>query len=154
MDVVSRKILLRKRMYVFGSTGVSKQRNNENLGQNEKKTIVYEPKRFLNDGPVKKSAVWSKFRCLVVSSFCRFVVLRSRQKSQINFKCLNFKRARRRLRQSPWQLDQPNLSLRLRPGTSVKYLEDGSRDTEKAFWAKSSTNKNARFVGVVQKIRG
>ena len=74
MDVVSRKILLRKRMYVFGSTGVSKQRNNENLGQNEKKTIVYEPKRFLNDGPVKKSAVWSKFCRLIVSLFFRVAI--------------------------------------------------------------------------------
>ena len=153
MSYVTHIIILSERFYAFGATSAPKQRNNKTPEQN-KKTIIYRPERFLNDDLVDKSAVWRKFRRLIVSLFYRFVVLQSGQKSHVHFIFLNFKRVRRRSRRSPWRFGRPNLSARSRRDTSVKYLNDGSRDTEKAFCVKSTTNKNARFVSVVRKIRG
>ena len=99
---LARKIILRKKTYDSGATGTLKRQNNKTPGRNEK-TIAYKPPEwFLNDDPVDKSAVWSKIPCLIVLLFCHFAVLRSRQKSQSNFK-----RVQRQSRRLPWQLGRP-----------------------------------------------
>ena len=64
---------LRRSNYTFCATGALKRQNNE-LPERDKKTIVFAPERFLNDGLVDKSAVLSKFHRLSVSLFCRFIV--------------------------------------------------------------------------------
>ena len=73
MDVVTRKIILRKRIYAYGVRGASKRRNDETPERDEK-TIVYGPDRFLHDGSVDKSAVRGKCCHLVVSSFRCFAI--------------------------------------------------------------------------------
>ena len=140
IDVVTRKIILRKRMTLL--------------------MIVYGPELFLNDlsmnGPFWASFVVSPFRRL---SFRRFVVLRSRQKNKVNFKFLIWNAPAMIATIAMYGNSDDPIWVRdwvpIRESVTWMMIKGWrSRDDEKAFCVNSSANKNARFVNVVRKIHG
>ena len=136
INVVTRKIILRKRIYTFDATG---DRNDETrkLPFETKKWSFTDRNRswmrvLSTNQPFRASFVVSPF---VVSSFRRFAV---QTEEQANFNFLNLKRARWSSRRSPWRLGLPNLSARSSPDPSVNYLDDESRDGDPGMTKKPS----------------
>ena len=108
--------------------------------------------------------VVSSFRCFVIlffrrfvmSSFCHVVVSsfcdRDRRTSKFQF--FEFQTRPVTIAAIAMTTRPIRLSARSKPDTRVKFLDEESRDKEKVFCVKSSTNKNAHFFSVVQKVRG
>ena len=111
------------------------------------------------DQPCGASFVVSLFRRFFVSSFLHFVVL-----SFCRFAVETEKPTKFQFFESQTQpaaigtiamtTRLTHLSARSRPGTSVKYLDEGSRDNEKTFCVKSPLTKMLVLLALSEKSVG